>query len=86
MLLLMPFRVLFVLSILLNIAVFIVLSDFIKKDKLNSPEKIKKAIKLIDRLDNERPSDYRSALMSGIEAISQPSSQTLAENRRRRRY
>jgi hypothetical protein len=60
------------------------LSDFIKKDKLNSPEKIKKAIKLIDRLDSERPSDYRSALMSGIEAISQPSSQTLAESRRRR--
>lgn len=32
MLLLMPFRVLFVLSILFNIAAFIVLSDFIKRD------------------------------------------------------
>jgi thymidylate synthase ThyX len=57
------------------------LGDFIKKDKLNSPEKIEKAIELINKLDSQEPSDYYSALVSGIDMISKPQ---LTENRRRR--
>jgi hypothetical protein len=62
------------------------LYDFIKSGKLNSSEKIEKAIRLVQKLDKLRPSNYESVLTDGIEAISQPTSQTLAENRRRRRY
>ena len=67
------------------------LNDSIESGKLNSPEKIEKAIRLVDNLDNLNPSNYEFALESGINKIAgidEPKSepQTLSESRRRRRY
>ena len=65
------------------------LYDFIESGKLNSLEKIEEAIRLVQKLEVLRPSNYEFALESGINKIAgidEPKSepQTLSESRRRR--